>query len=90
MRLYRQLPAKAAGDIHSTDFYTSFALKPDAALHPYGPSGKTVSISIPRNLFDRAVNGEIGGAGWRGGGVGIDEPTEVQIESRVLRELLGR
>lgn len=90
VRLFRQLPERAGSDIASTDFYTSFALGREAALHPFGPAGKTVSVSIPRALFDRAVNGEIGGSGWLGGGMGIDEPTEVQIESRVLRDFLEK
>jgi hypothetical protein len=89
IRLYRQLPQAAHGDLVTPDGYTSFALTEADAYHPFGPPGKTVTLSIPRPMFDRVVKGELGGTGWAGGGgLGIDVEEEMQIDSRVLKAQL--
>ncbi len=91
VRLYRELPVNAKGEIASSDFNTSFALDGKDALHPFGSAGRKVSISVPRSFFDRAANGEIGGAGWLESGMNypIDTPSELQINSGHLRNLLN-
>ncbi|MCC6746146.1 MAG: hypothetical protein IT371_00720 [Deltaproteobacteria bacterium] len=88
LRLYRQLPARAEGDVASTDGFTSFALSLADAFHPFGAAGPTVAFCVPRPLFDRAVRGEAGGTGWTGGGLGIDVEEEVQLDTHALRPLL--
>jgi hypothetical protein len=90
IRLYRQLPLAAKGEISSRDGFTSFALTAGDAYHPFDAAGKTVTLSIPRSLFERVRSGELGGTGWAGnGGIGIDVLEEVQIDSRALRLHLG-
>ncbi len=85
VRVYRQLPRTAGGKIASTHALTSFALTARDALHPFGERGITVCVAIPRDLLDAAVAGSLGGAGWSGGGLGIDVFEEVQIDSKALR-----
>ena len=88
LRLYRQLPKKAAGQVASTDGNTSFALTKADAYHPFGEPGKTVTVAVPRVLFDKALSGELGGSGWTGGGIGIDVLEEVQIDSSHVKKLV--
>ncbi len=87
-RLYRQLPLVAHGEIASKDGHTSFALSGRDAYHPFGEAGKTVTLSVPRHVFDAAMNGELGGAGWAGTGphLGIDVVEEIQIDSGHVRK----
>jgi hypothetical protein len=90
VRLYRQLPRAAHGEIWATDGLTSFALTEDDAFHPWGEAGHTVAITIPRALLDRVGTGELGGTGWLGkGGVGIDVIQEVQIDTATLKSYLA-
>jgi hypothetical protein len=89
IRLYRQLPGRALGDIASSHAFTSFALSMDDAFHPYRWPGQTVTLALPRSLVDQAVSGELGGAGWAGGGLALDVLEEVQIKSEALRLHLG-
>lgn len=90
VRLYRQLPKAANGEVPSVDEHTSFALTVADAFHPWGESAHTVTITVPHELLKRVESGELGGTGWRGiGGIGIDVVQEVQIETRVLRAHLG-
>lgn len=90
LRLYRQLPKASKGEVSATDAFTSFALTEADAYHPWGDPGHTVTITIPHELLDRIVTGELGGTGWRGlGGIAIDVAQEVQIETPVLRAHLA-
>lgn len=87
--LYRQLPASATGGIASTDINTSFALRKDDAMHPFGPKGLTVRFVLPTKLFQDAVEGRAGAVGWNnlgdGYSYGIDVAEEVQIPSEKVR-----
>jgi hypothetical protein len=90
LRLYRQLPVTAKGEVPSIDEFTSFALTGDDAFHPWGEAGQTVTITIPHELLDRITTGELGGTGWRGlGGIAIDVAQEVQIDTKVLKAHLA-
>lgn len=89
IRLYRQLPSAAKGEVFATHPLTSFALTEDDAFHPWGAPGKTITITIPRRLFDRVLSGELGGTGWAGGrGIGVDVLGEVQIDTPALKAFL--
>jgi hypothetical protein len=90
IRLYRQLPGRALGDVASWHAFTSFALSVDDAFHPYKWPSRIVTLSLPRTLVDRAASGELGGAGWTGnGGLALDVLEELQISSDALRLHLG-
>lgn len=90
IRLYRQLPKAAHGEISATDDFTSFALTEADAFHPWGEAGQTVTITIPRALLDRITTGELGGTGWVGkGGIAIDVVQEVQISTPILKSYLA-
>ncbi len=90
LRLYRQLPVTAKGEVPSIDDFTSFALTGDDAFHPWGEAGHTVTITIPHELLERIKTGELGGTGWLGhGGIAIDVVQEVQIETKVLKAHLA-
>ena len=91
-RLYRQLPVAANGEIASSHSgYTSFALSHGDAFHPFGTAGKTVTLSVPRTLFNRAANGELGGAGFTHSPgahtLGIDVVEEIQIDSAHVKDV---
>jgi hypothetical protein len=88
VRLYRQLPHAASGEIPSTGGFTSFALTEADAYHPFGAAGKTVTITIPRSMLERVKSGELGGTGWTGGGMGMDVIEEVQVDTGVLKKHL--
>lgn len=90
VRLYRQLPKAANGEVSATDEFTSFALTAADAFHPWGEAAQTVSITIPHELLGRIETGELGGTGWRGlGGIAIDVVQEVQIDTKVLKAHLA-
>lgn len=90
LRLYRQLPVTAKGEVPSVDDFTSFALTGDDAFHPWGEAGHTVTITIPHELLERIKTGELGGTGWLGqGGIAIDVVQEVQIQTNVLKAHLA-
>ena len=75
---------------HARGLHVVRAHSIDDAYHPFGEAGKTVTLSIPRALFERVRTGELGGTGWEGrGGLGIDVVEEVQIDSKVLKEHLA-
>lgn len=90
IRLYRQLPKAAKGEVSATDEFTSFALTEADAYHPWGEAAQTVTITIPHELLGRIETGELGGTGWRGlGGIAIDVVQEVQIQTPVLKAHLA-
>ncbi len=90
LRLYRQLPKAAKGEVFATDGFTSFALTEADAFHPWGEAGQTVTITIPHELLERIKTGELGGTGWIGlGGLAIDVVQEVQIDTKVLKAHLA-
>lgn len=87
VRLYRQLPVAAKGEIASSYELTSFAIDHEDAFHPFGKPATTVSLAVPRAVYQGAVDTTHGGTGWSGGGIGIDVLGEVQIDTHLIKVL---